>query len=68
MELKEKLKELGLDLAEDSVKDTVENCFGTLEKIIKVTENKYDDLLLPLLDMAKPFVLKEIDKIDGKVG
>jgi hypothetical protein len=66
--LHDKLKEAGLELAEQSVRDLVENCFETLKVIVLATENKYDDLVIPLLEVAKPAVLAQVDKIDGKVG
>ena len=67
-ELKEKLKAEGLDLAEESVKDIVENALNTIRAIVKVTENKYDDMALPLIELAEKAIMDAVDKIDGQVG
>ncbi|MFZ8933694.1 MAG: hypothetical protein ACO2ZP_07340 [Bacteriovoracaceae bacterium] len=66
--LKEKLKAEGLELAEESVKDLVENALVTIRAIVKVTENKYDDMALPLIDLAEKAIMDAVDKIDGEVG
>ena len=63
-ELKAKLKAEGLELAEESVKDLVENAFTTIRAIVKVTENKYDDMALPLIDLAEKAVLDAAEKIN----
>jgi hypothetical protein len=33
-----------------------------------MSENQIDDILAPVLMAAKPAIMGEIDKIDGKVG
>lgn len=66
--IKQKLKEAGLDLAEESVKDFVENTLTTLQTIFVITENKVDDSLIPLIEGVKPYILSQCDKIDGKEG
>lgn len=67
-EIKAQLKAEGLDFAEESVKDIVENAFATINVIVKITENKYDDMALPLIELAKKVVMDAVDKIDGKEG
>ncbi|MFZ8934319.1 MAG: hypothetical protein ACO2ZP_10515 [Bacteriovoracaceae bacterium] len=63
-EMKAKLKAEGLELAEESVKDLAENAFTTIRAIIKVTENKYDDMALPLIDLAEKAVMDAAEKIN----
>lgn len=67
-EIKAQLKAEGLDFAEESVKDIVENAFATINVIVKITENKYDDMALPLIELAKKVVMDAVDKIDGAEG
>lgn len=66
--LSKRLKARGLDVAEDAVKVLVEEVFGSVEEIIKLSENKYDDMLLLALPKAQQVLLGYADKIDGKVG
>jgi hypothetical protein len=61
------LKAKGFDLAEDQIKGLVEAVFEVSEEVIKASANKFDDLLLPLLPLAKNMILKAVDKLDGKV-
>jgi len=65
-ELKAKLKAEGLDFAEETVKDLVENAFKTLRVIIKITPTDIDDMFLGLVDMVENMALKYADKIDGQ--
>jgi hypothetical protein len=67
-EMKQKLKDAGLELAEESVKDLVENALATIRAIVTVTENKYDDMALPLIDLAEKAIMDAVDKIDGEEG
>lgn len=67
-ELKEKLKAEGLNFTEESVKDLVENAFKTINAVIDATENKYDDMAKPLIDLAQKALMPLIDKIDGQEG
>ena len=62
------LKDKGLDLAEDVAGLVVEAVFDAAAEVFAATENKYDDLTIPLLGIAKPAILQLIDKIDGEVG
>jgi hypothetical protein len=62
----EELKKEGLDIAEDVAIKVVHVLFNVLEKAAVQSENKYDDLIIPLIPIIKPMVLKLVDKIDGK--
>ena len=66
-ELLELLKDKGLDIAEEALKDLVEGVFEILPVLVSKTENTYDDLLVPMLGLIKPKILEMIDKIDGEV-
>lgn len=65
-ETKQELKELGLDGLENVTKDAVDLVFKALEVIIKDSENKIDDIILPTLPILKEKLLLLVDKIDGK--
>lgn len=61
------LKENGLDIAEDMAIAAVKVILGIIPKVAIATENKWDDLCIPMLAVLEPAILKELDKIDGKV-
>lgn len=65
-ETKQELKELGLDGLENVTRDAVDLVFKALEVIIKDSENKIDDMILPTLPILKEKLLLLVDKIDGK--
>ena len=67
-ELKEILKEQGLDLAEETVTTVVKGVLKALPAIVTATENKIDDLAIPILLVLEPVLLSYVDKIDGKEG
>lgn len=64
----DKLKGQGLDVAEDAAKIVVESTLDWISESVIASPNKYDDFAIPVIGSLKPFVMKEIDKIDGKVG
>lgn len=64
----EELKVNGLDVAEELAKVLVEGVLSWVEKSVVLSESKYDDFAIPVIAALKPFVLKEIDKIDQKEG
>lgn len=64
----EKLKEVGLDVAEDAAAKILVVTFDWVQESAKLSENKIDDIVASLLDPVKAYVLTQIDKIDGKVG
>lgn len=66
--LLEKLKDQGLDLAEDAAGLLVEAVFDWVGESALMSETKFDDLLAGVLPVVKPHVLALIDKIDGEEG
>ena len=62
----EELKKEGIDLAEELVAGAVKAVFKAIPKIVLATENKVDDLLVPVLAVVEPKVLELVDKIDGE--
>jgi hypothetical protein len=66
--LAEKLKVRGLDVAEEAAKILVEEVLAWTEESVKLTENKFDDMLLVVLPQVKSYALAQVDKIDGKEG
>ena len=55
-----------LTLAENLTVDTVETVFKLIDKYVKNSPNKMDDIIEPFLPMAKNFVLGFVAKIDGQ--
>jgi len=66
--LVEKLKAVGLDVAEDAAVRVVEAVFDWATESAKLSENKIDDVIAALLPTLKPAIFEAIDKIDGEVG
>lgn len=66
--LVEKFKARGLDLAEDVAEMALEDVLVWFEESAKMSENKYDDLVIAIIPMLKAEALKQIDKIDGEEG
>lgn len=64
----DELKKEGKDIAEDAVASVVKALFKAVPKVVLATENKIDDLLVPMLGIIEPKVLEFVDKIDGEVG
>jgi hypothetical protein len=67
-ELVEILKKNGLDIAEDAAVMAIKAVFKAIPEIVLATENKFDDLLIPLLGILEPQILTLADKIDGQEG
>lgn len=67
-ELKVYLKDQGLDMAEELIKGLVVKTLGWTKKSIQESSTPFDDFVLPFLATAEAAAMKEIDKIDGKVG
>jgi len=68
MTLKEKLKEAGLNMAEDHVKMLFEEMIAIGEIVVEHTENPFDDVFLASVKSFKSLVEEQIDKIDGEEG
>lgn len=67
-ELLSKLKDKGVDVAEEAAKDTLEAVFEWLEESNKVSPNAYVTLVeAALLPKLKEFLYAQVDKINGKV-
>ncbi len=62
-----KLEAKGLPVVEDLAKMVVESVLDWVSESVVVSEGKYDDFALPVILALKPFIMKELDKIDGKV-
>lgn len=61
------LKQLGLELAEDTVQSAVKKIVRPYaEWYISQSENKIDDILLPFLDQLEQAIVEAADAIDGK--
>ena len=64
----EELKKAGLDIAEEAAISAVKAVLAVLPKVVAKTENKYDDLLLPVLSVLEPKLMDLLDQIDGQEG
>ena len=67
-ELMKRLQAKGLDVAEEAAKVLVEETITWVQDSAVISENKIDDLVAPLMGSVKPYIMAQIDKIDGKVG
>lgn len=63
-----KLKDKGLDVAEEAAKVAVVAVLEWVEESAKLSDNKYDDLVSAVLPIVKDKVLELVDKVDGQVG
>ncbi len=62
-EMKANLKDVALKHAETLAKDTVDFTFDLIAVAVQTSENKIDDMFLPLLNSLKPKVKELCDKI-----
>ena len=60
------MKEEILEQAEVLTEAAINSVFILINKYIEETPNKIDDAVIPFLPMAKDFVLKYAEKIDGE--
>ena len=67
-ELVSKLKARGLDLAEDTAKGVLDDVLSWTSESAAVSANKVDDFAGVVIPMIKPYILQQLDKIDGQVG
>lgn len=63
-----RLKDQGLDVAEDAAKLVVGAVFAWVKDSALASENKMDDLVLAVLPVVEEYVLSQLDKLDGRVG
>lgn len=66
--LAEKLKAKGLDVAEEAAKIIAEETLNWVAEEAVKSENKVDDIVAPIIVAVKPWVMQQVDKIDGQVG
>ena len=55
-----------LEQVEGLTEAAINSVFILINKYIEETPNKIDDAVIPFLPMAKDFVLKYAEKIDGE--
>ena len=67
-ELLDALKAKGLDVGEDVAMELVKLVFPFLGRLVLLTENKVDDMLIAVLPIIEKQVIELLDKIDGKEG
>lgn len=67
-ELAKKLKDKGLDVAEDMAGHVYLAVKEWAKESAAVSENKIDDIVANFYDQLDPIILPQIDKIDGKIG
>ncbi len=67
-DLWKKLKDQGLDLAEDATGLVYKSVMDWAEDSAKASPTPLDDLAIPFKKQVDALVLPQIDKIDGKVG
>lgn len=65
-ELGSKLKDAGLEVAEDAASKVAMAVLEWLEESAKISENPYDDVALVVMPKVRDFLKSQIDKIDGK--
>ena len=66
-EAKEQIKAELLKTGETVSKEAVEMVFKLVEIVVKDTENKFDDMILPVVPAIKEYVLKLLDGISEEV-
>lgn len=67
-DLVSRLKDQGLDVAEDAAKLVVGAVFAWVKDSALASENKMDDLVLAVLPVVEEYVKSQLDKIDGEQG
>ena len=63
-ETKQALKTLGLEKLETLTKESVDAIFKAIELIVVDSENKIDDMILPVLPFIKSRILDLVEKIN----
>lgn len=63
-----KLKDKGLDVAEDTAKHVYDAVKEWLKESAVLSTNPFDNMVSPFYDQADALVYPAIDKIDGEVG
>ena len=60
----EELKAEGKEIAEETAKSAVKALFRVIPKAAAATENKYDDLLVPVIAVLEPKVMELLEGIN----
>lgn len=63
-----RLKAKGLVVVEDGAEVFVEEVFDWATEEALASDNKVDDILAVILPAVKPFIMGQVDKIDGEEG
>lgn len=63
-----RLKSKGLDIAEDVAEMAIKELLDWVVESATISKNSYDNLVIAIIPMLEAEMLKQIDKIDGKVG
>lgn len=66
--LAEKLKGRGLDVAEEAVKDIIQETSAWLIESAAISVNPIDNIAALALPEVVKYALEQADKIDGQVG
>ena len=64
--LVDELKKEGLDIAEEAAVAAARAIIRVLPMIALKTENKIDDMFVPVLTIMEPKIMEMLDKIDGE--
>ena len=66
--LGKRLVDKSLVKAEEEAEIIVEEVFAWAIEEAQASENKVDDIITVILPAIKPFIMSQIDKIDGEEG
>ena len=67
-DLGEKMKAAGLDVAEEGAGKAYQALKAWFVESAALSQNKFDDMVVPFLGQVDAVVLPQIDKLNGKVG
>jgi len=62
--LVEKLKDQGIEVAEEAAKGAIESVIAWFEESAKLSKTPYDDMALIILPQIKDLALEQADKIN----
>lgn len=66
--MKEEAKKEVMIFVEDVTKGSVKAAFNLIKNLVKKTETKTDDNLLPVIEWLEAKILSYADKIDGEIS
>jgi len=67
-ELALRLKPHGLDLGEEAAKKLVDVLLTWVDDSAKLSKTPIDDVLMSIVKPLHPYIMSQLDKIDGQVG